>query len=399
MKASRRGVPVYVPPRTVWSVGVQVVLLVLLGTALQRLGPVLTLLAVALLLGLAAEPVVRRLQSWGLPRGLGVALIALTLLGVTGLLIFTLVPLLVQQLENLVRAAPGFFSELSQVPWLKKLDEHTGVLSHPQDAFNIEAGLLARPLITVLSSTVELMGAGITVLALAVFGLLFGQDLYESILGWVRPRGRARVRRVVGRMREAVGNYLVGTLLIVSVGGAFTALMSLALGVPYFLPLGLVAMVLGLIPYIGSVITALLVSVTTLASVGSRRALIALAAFMVYQQIESHLLSPLVQRRAIKMNPLLISLVALVGGSVAGLLGVILAVPAGAAAQVLLTEVQRERRKTWKREHRLATGAPSPHRNADEALLAGPLAPQGSDTRGAPPANSGHPGGHPGSPH
>ncbi|RKH48134.1 AI-2E family transporter [Corallococcus llansteffanensis] len=392
MKASRRGVPVYVPPRTVWSVGLQVVLLVLLGTALQRLGPVLTLLAVALLLGLAAEPVVRRLQAWGLRRGLGVALIALTLLGVTGLLILTLVPLLVEQLENLVRAAPGFFAELNQVPWLKKLDEHTGVLSHPRDAFNIEAGVLARPLITVLSSTLELMGAGVTVLALAVFGLLFGQDLYASILGWVRPRSRSRVRRVVGRMREAVGNYLVGTLLIVSVGGAFTALMSLALGVPYFLPLGLVAMVLGLIPYIGSVVTALLVSVTTLASVGSRRALIALALFMVYQQIESHLLSPLVQRRAIKMNPLLISLVALVGGSVAGLLGVILAVPAGAAGQVLVTEVQRERRKMWKRERRLATAAPSPHGNADEALLAGPLAPRGSDARRAPPTDSGHPG-------
>ncbi|MFP2900572.1 ribose-5-phosphate isomerase RpiA [Corallococcus sp. 4LFB] len=216
---------------------------------------------------------------------------------------------------------------------MRKLDEHFGVLSHPQDALGMEPGVLARPLITVLSSTVELMGAGITVLALAVFGLLFGQDLYASILGWVRPRSRARVRRVVGRMREAVGNYLVGTLLIVSVGGAFTAFMSLALGVPYFLPLGLVAMVLGLIPYIGSVITALLVTVTTLASVGSKRALIALVVFMVYQQIESHLLSPLVQRRAIKMNPLLISLVALVGGTVAGLLGVILAVPAAAAGR------------------------------------------------------------------
>ncbi|MFP2900573.1 AI-2E family transporter [Corallococcus sp. 4LFB] len=104
------------PPRTVWSVGAQVVLLVLLGTALQRLGPVLTLLAVALLLGLAAEPVVRRLQSWGLRRGLGVALIALTLLGITGLLILTLVPLLVEQLQNLVHAAPGFLTELTQRP-------------------------------------------------------------------------------------------------------------------------------------------------------------------------------------------------------------------------------------------------------------------------------------------
>ncbi|GMU09358.1 AI-2E family transporter [Corallococcus caeni] len=392
MKASRKGVPVYVPPRTVWSVGAQVVLLVLLGTALQRLGPVLTLLAVALLLGLAAEPVVRRLQSWGLRRGLGVALIALTLLGIIGLLILTLVPLLVEQLQHLVQAAPGFLTELTQAPWVRKLDEHFGVLSHPQDAFNMEPGVLAKPLITVLSSTVELMGAGITVLALAVFGLLFGQDLYASILGWVRPRSRARVRRVVGRMREAVGNYLVGTLLIVSVGGAFTAIMSLALGVPYFLPLGLVAMVLGLIPYIGSVITALLVTVTTLASVGSKRAIIALAVFMVYQQIESHLLSPLVQRRAIKMNPLLISLVALVGGTVAGLLGVILAVPAAAAGQVLLTEVQRERRKTWKRERRFAAALPSGLGNADEALLAGPLAPPGNEARRAPPVDSGHPG-------
>ncbi|MBZ4330380.1 AI-2E family transporter [Corallococcus sp. AS-1-12] len=392
MRPSRKGLPVYVPPRTVWSVGAQVVLLVLLGTAMRSLGPVLTLLAAALLLGLAAEPVVRRFQSWGLRRGLGVALIALTLLGIIGLLILTLVPLLVEQLQHLVEAAPVFFTELTQAPWVRKLDEHFGVLSHPQDAFNVEPGILARPLITVLSSTVELLGAGITVLALAVFGLLFGHDLYASILGWVRPRNRARVRRVVGRMREAVGNYLFGTLLIVSVGGAFTAGMSLALGVPYFLPLGLAAMVLGLIPFIGSIITALLVAVTTLASVGSKRALLALALFMVYQQFEAHLLSPLVQRRAIKMNPLLISLVALVGGTVAGLLGVILAVPAAAAGQVLLTEVQRERRKTWRRERRQAVAAPSGLGNADEALLAGPLAPPRSEARRAPPADSGHPG-------
>ncbi|TSC25138.1 AI-2E family transporter [Corallococcus sp. Z5C101001] len=394
MKASRKALPVYVPPRTVWSVGAQVVLLVLLGTALQRLGPVLTLLAVALLLGLAADPVVRRLQSWGLRRGLGVALIALTLLGLIALLVLTLVPLLVEQLQNLVSAAPGFLDELARAPWVRRLDEHFGVLAHPGNGFNVEPGVLTRPLITVLSSTLELMGAGITVLALAVFGLLFGQDLYASILGWVRPSSRGRVRRVVGRMREAVGNYLVGTLLIISVGGACTALLSLSLGVPYFLPLGLVAMVLGLIPYIGSVITAVLVSVTTLATVGSRRAFIALAIFIVYQQLEAHLLSPLVQRRAIKMNPLLISLVALVGGTVAGLLGVILAVPAAAAGQVLLTEVQRERRKVWNRERRLAAAATASQApgNADEALLAGPLAPPSTEARRAPPPDSGHPG-------
>ncbi|WP_223637607.1 AI-2E family transporter [Corallococcus sp. EGB] len=391
MKAARKGVPVYVPPRTVWSVGAQVVLLVLLGAALRRLGPVLTLLAAALLVGLAVEPVVRRLQAWGLRRGLGVALVALALLGIIGLLILTVVPMLVDQLQHLVEAAPGFLDELTQAPWVRRLDARFGVLAHPQNAFTVEPGGLAKPLISVLSSTVELLGAGVTGLALAAFGLLFGQDLYASILGWVRPRNRPRVRRIVSRMREAVGNYLVGTLLIVTVGGACTAGLSLALGVPYFLPLGLMAMVLGLIPYIGSVVTVVLVTATTLASVGSKRAILALVLLVLYQQLEAHLLGPLVQRRAIRMNPLLISMVALAGGAVAGLLGVILAVPTAAAAQVLLTEVQRERRKAWRREKHL-TVPPARAGNADEALLAGPREPPGPEARRAPAADSGHPG-------
>ncbi|RKI52518.1 AI-2E family transporter, partial [Corallococcus sp. AB049A] len=87
-----------------------------------------------------------------------------------------------------------------------------------------------------------------------------------------------------------------------------------------------------------------------------------------------------------------ISLVALVGGTVAGLLGVILAVPAAAAGQVLLTEVQRERRKAWKRERRQTLALSSGLGNADEALLAGPLGPPRGEARRAPPVDSGHPG-------
>ncbi|MBJ6759700.1 AI-2E family transporter [Myxococcaceae bacterium JPH2] len=393
MKASRRQIPVYVPPRTVWAVGAQVVLLVMVGTALRHLGPVLTVLSLALLLALAMDPLVRLLSRWGVRRGPGVALVALLLLALTGLLVFTLVPMLVNQLQNLVRALPSFVAELSRIEWIHRLDERYGVLTRPQEAFDVAPGELAKPLVDVLSSTLALVGAGITMLALAVFGLLFGEDLYATMLGWVRPRRRVQVRRVVGRMREAVGNYLAGTLLVSTFGGTMTALVSLVLGVPYFLPLGLMTAVLGVIPYIGSVISAILVSLTTLATVGLRRAFIALALFMLYQQLESHLLGPLVQRRAVKMNPLLISVVVLVGAGMAGLLGAVIAVPVAAATQVVLQEVHRARRRKWKQEWRRVhpRALPLTRGAVDEGLLfAGPMSsPRGGQRKSSRPSPEG----------
>ncbi len=117
-----------------------------------------------------------------------------------------------------------------------------------------------------------------------------------------------------------------------------TAVSTLLLGVPYFLPLGLAMAVLGLIPFVGSFLGALLVAGTTFATVGTTEGLIALGVFLVYQQVEGHLLQPLIQRRTLNMNPLLIALVMLVGTSLMGLLGAVLALPIAGAVQVLLQD-------------------------------------------------------------
>jgi predicted PurR-regulated permease PerM len=353
MKASRRQLPVYVPPRTVWAVGLQVLLLGLCWVAIRRLYPVLTLLAVVLLLSIALEPVVRRLERWGVKRGLAVALVALLMLGLMGVLVSSLVPMLVQQVQALAQSMPGRVEQLSQSGWVQDLSKRYGVQVRPEDLLaRFEPADLAGRAINVLSSTLGLVAGGITVVALTVFSLLFGADLYESILQWVSPRRRPRVRLLVGRMREAVGNYLAGTLLVMTIGGTVAATVALIQGVPYFLALGLVVMMLGVIPFLGSVISAVLVGFTTFATLGLKPALIALAVFLVYQQIESNVLGPIIQRRAIRMNPLLISIVALVGGALAGLAGVVLAVPLAAAAQVLVQEVLRDRHDGWRQAHR-----------------------------------------------
>jgi predicted PurR-regulated permease PerM len=388
MKASRRQLPVYVPPRTVWAVGLQVLLLVLCWVIIRQLYPVLTLLAVVVLLSIALDPLVRRLERWGLKRGLGVAVVALMLLGVMGVLVGTLVPMLVQQLQGFVQTMPERLEQLSQAAWVQDLTRKYGVQVKAEDLVHFEPADLAGRAIDVLSSSLGLVAAGITVVALTVFSLLFGADLYESILQWVSPRRRPRVRQLVGRMREAVGNYLAGTLLVMTIGGTVAATVALIQGVPYFLALGLVVMLLGVIPFLGSVISAVLVALLTFATVGLKQALIALAVFMVYQQLESNVLGPVIQRRAIKMNPLLISIVALCGGALSGLAGVVLAVPLAAAAQVLVQEILRDRHDGWKQAHRRELAQRETGRGAVEEglLFAGPM----EEARRSPPHEPEH---------
>jgi putative heme transporter len=185
------------------------------------------------------------------------------------------------------------------------------------------------------------------VVTLSLFALLFGKDLYEQALGWVRPVRRPAVRELVKNMHRAVSGYLAGTALTVTLGGLVTAVGTFLLGVPYFLALGSLYLVLGLVPYIGSFLMALLVAFTTLTTVGLNRALIALGLFLVYQQVEGNLIQPLVQRHSIRMNPLLISVVLLMGAALMGLIGAMIALPLAAALQEFLREVQEEQRERW----------------------------------------------------
>jgi predicted PurR-regulated permease PerM len=168
-----------------------------------------------------------------------------------------------------------------------------------------------------------------------------------------------------------VSGYLVGVFLICALGAVVTGVVTWGLGVPYFLALGLMYLVLGFIPYIGSLLVALTVSLTTLATVGFRRALIALALFLIYQQIEGNVLQPLIQRRTLKMNPLLIAIVVIAGAMGMGVLGAVLALPLAAALQVLLQRVQEQRNRQWARElpaQAPAPAAPPPSDDTEEPL-------------------------------
>jgi uncharacterized membrane protein HdeD (DUF308 family) len=179
----------------------------------------------------------------------------------------------------------------------------------------------------------------------------------DSLLSWFEPDQRERLLGLAQRMSRRVGGYVGGVLRLASVEGVVVGLVLLSVGVPYFLPLALLVALLAIVPLLGSVLSAILLGVTTLASAGVHAALVVLGVYLLYAQLDAHVLRPLVQQHTIQMNPLLITLVVLLGAGVAGLLGTLLALPAAAAVQVVLQDV-RARREAWGRARLAGARAP-----------------------------------------
>jgi predicted PurR-regulated permease PerM len=293
----------------------------------------------------------------------------------------SIIPVLVEQVSNLIEAIPGFVTQISEAQWLRSLDARFRVVDSVAHELLTLPANLAGAVLDVVSSSVGVLITGITVLSISAFGLLSGEALFEQSMLWVKPERRDALRGLLLEMNRAVSGYLVGAFLICALGGAMTGIITWVLGVPFFLALGLMYLVLGFIPYLGSLVVAIAVSLTTLATVGFRRALIALGLFLIYQQIEGNVLQPLIQRRTLKMNPLLIAIVVVGGAMVMGVLGAVLALPIAAALQVLLQKIQEQRQAQWELEaQELAVASelppPTPPHRTEEPIEA-PQSPEG----------------------
>jgi predicted PurR-regulated permease PerM len=330
-----------------------------LGALIYELRPMLALLAISLMLALALEPLVRVFERFGLRRGWCVLLTILFLLGLLTLVVLSIVPMLVEQVSNLFESLPGFITQVRESRWMHSLNERFRLLSSLEGEVTKLPSTIAGPALGLVGSSVTLLITAITVLTIAAFGLLSGEQLFEQAMRWVRPDQRPELRTLLLDMNRAVSGYIVGAFVISATGGVVTGITTWALGVPYFLALGLMYLVLSLVPYLGSLLVAIAVCLTTLATVGFRRTLIALGLFLIYQQIESHVLQPLIQRRTLHMNPLLIAIVVVSGVMVMGVLGAVLALPFAAALQVILQRVLERRHRQWEQESRALSPAPT----------------------------------------
>src|SRR5919112_88138 len=298
--------------------------------------------------------------------------IALTYLGLVVALLFIVgifLPLLVDQINGFTT----FVNTAAQAPegpteYIKGLAKENG-LGGLLQRFDAQLADLRKQLGDVVGnlfsatgqiaiSAAGFLAALATVLTLTFF-LILGSERYVSAgVGLFAERHQPLVRRILGQAAGAISGYVSGNLAISLICGVTTFVVLLILGMPYAAPLALLVAVLDLIPLVGATLGGALLVIVGL-FVEPWKAVVLLVFVLVYQQVESNLLQPLVYSQAVQLNGLVILIALLVGGQLLGIPGALLAIPVAEIIRIVITEILAYRRTTPEDdEPAVATSAP-----------------------------------------
>jgi predicted PurR-regulated permease PerM len=304
---------------------------------------VLSWVVISLFLALALNPAVEWLQGHGLKRRGAAAAVAylLALVAIVGIG-FTFVPTLVHQVNDFVQKLPDYVHDVTHGRG------RLGFLEtkyHIQERIEAEVhkGGAARLLgfsgvaLSVAKSVVSIVVASITILFMTYFMLLEGPSWIDRMYRLLPEKSQPRWRKVGDEIYRTVGGYVTGNLLISLIAGGLTTIVLLVLGVPYAVALGLIVAILDLIPLAGATIAAILIGIVAfLHSIPA--GIIVVVFFIVYQQVENHVLQPVVYGRTVELSPLAVLISILIGAELAGILGALAAIPVAGSIQVLVND-------------------------------------------------------------
>ncbi|MFD8309332.1 AI-2E family transporter [Streptomyces sp. NPDC059690] len=201
---------------------------------------------------------------------------------------------------------------------------------------------LGTPALAFVRSAATTVAGAVTIFVLAYLMVLEGPKVVRGVLALTDETRAARIRRVGAECARTVNGYLTGNLLISVICGVLTYVMLLIAGVPFAGLLALFVAIADLIPLVGATLGAVVASVA--AFIHSLPAgIAAIVFFVVYQQVENHLLQPVILSRTVKLNPLTVLVAILLAVEIAGILGALLAIPVAGMIQVILRDIWAHR--------------------------------------------------------
>jgi predicted PurR-regulated permease PerM len=312
---------------------------------------VITWVLIAAFLAMALDPAVKFFERKGLQRGIAAALVfGLTLLAFAGLG-YLVIPRLIEQVTNFVEAVPDFVEDLTagRGP-LGFLQEDYDIVDRVRSAIEDQGvgGVLGvtEPAIAVAQGVVAAVVGVITIVFLTFFMLLEGPRAVDRFLQVLPEGARPRWERVGNDIYRTVGGYVSGNLLISLIAGIASMIILFVLGSDYAVALAVVVALFDLVPLAGATIAAVLVSTVVFIELGWVKGVIIVGFFLVYQQLENHVLQPLIYGRTVQLSPLAVLIAVLIGAELAGVLGALAAIPVAGTLQAIGRELLRYRRET-----------------------------------------------------
>lgn len=327
---------------------------------LYQIRSVITLLLIATFFALAVAPAVNWLDSRRVPRALAILLVYLGIGGVIFGVGLLLVPPVVTGVEDLSQDAPGYIDDLRNNDTFRDFDDDYKITEKLQEQaddlpsrLGDAAGTLQDVTVGVFASIVQLLA----ILVLAFFLLIEGPKMLAFFYAQIPDQRARRLRTIADDVSKAISGYVFGAFTLAFLAGCTTYLTLSLLGIPFALPLAILFAFFDLVPLVGATIGGILVGLVVAFFDFPGDLIIWVIVAVAYQQIENYLIQPLVYGRAVQVHPLVILVAILIGASLLGILGALVAIPAAAVVQSVI-------RDWWRFRHEPLAPKPKPRRKS-----------------------------------
>ena len=325
--------------------GLGVLTAILIGGAFQTLADIITYVAAAIFIALGLDPIVTKLESFGLKRPAAILAVVLVLLGGIATLIWAIFPTLASQGAHFIANAPTVISGFGQLPVVVRLDNQLGgtISSAISSTSEFLANSANWPKMVggVVQVGVNIFNGFFAALVILILSLYFMASLNRFkgfIYSLVPASKREKFHDIAEQIATSVGRYVIGQVTIASINAILSYIFMSILEIPCALVLAFIILLLGLIPLVGTVTGAAIVSLVAL-SVSPTTALIAAIYYLVYMQIESYLISPRIMNKAVAVPGAVVVVAALSGGALLGVLGALVAIPVAASAMLIIRQI------------------------------------------------------------
>lgn len=307
---------------------------------------ILALLFISVIIVSAIDPAVDWMQKKKIPRTLGVLLIYLALFSAIGVAIYFVIPPLAKQAQELGRDFPNYYQRAAE--YINPVQEIIGrsgldkgkILESITNSVSSFSSNIFSTTIGVFSGLIS----AIVVISLTFYMSAEEDAIRKFIVSIVPKEHQEYAARLTEQAKDKIGKWLIGQVALMIIVGLLTYLGLLLIGVPHALLLGVFAGIFELIPYIGPLIGAI-PGVIIGFIVSPTAGLLAVAVYMLVQQLENHVIVPQVMKKAVGLSPITVILVLLIGAKLYGALGAILAIPVAAAASIFISDLMNNSEK------------------------------------------------------
>jgi predicted PurR-regulated permease PerM len=317
----------------------------LLGVALINISTVIIYIAFAMFAALGLDPVIKWFVRHNVKRAWAITIVFLTFGVVLIGLILLVVPTLVEQIGAFIKGIPNTidnFEESDFFHWLEGIFG-TGLgtlvtdvekwITNPANIAAISGGLLK-----VGAGIATAISGGLIVIVLTLYFIASLPGIKESLMRFAPARNRVKVRSMTNEITDSVGSYLMGMVVLAFFNSIVAFLLHFFLQLPFPLLMGVLAFAITIIPLVGPVLYWITASVLALFT-SPVSALIFAIAYLIYIQIEAYVITPKVMSKAIEIPGSLVVIGALIGGTLLGLLGALIAVPVTASILLIIKQV------------------------------------------------------------